>query len=385
MDGYDSRSLREKAEQALTSDRTADLPKDIDSVIHDLRVHQIELEMQNEELRSARDSLENARDEYAALYNQSPVAYVSLDANGLIIRSNHTFLQMLGRENELPRAAVLADLLDDESRAVFLGRFGAMYRHPEGKTIDLEFIVGENRISGRLSARRDLAGTILLAAIVNITEQKKAEGRIVALLDEKKLLLKEVHHRIRNNMNVAAAILSVQAARLSDSMAAQALEDARNRILSMMLVYDRLYHSEDFRSTPANTYLSQLLEEIAVQFEMASYVTIQRQIDDIWMDYSVLVPLGIIINELISNAFKHAFGSGVSGHIMVRMDRTGDGRAVLEVADDGPGLTEGFDINTATGFGFFLVRSFASQIAGQLEYRYDRGAVFRLTFDPATH
>lgn len=151
--------LRAIAEATLAN-ATIEVPAmtDVEAkrLIHDLRVHQIELEMQNEELRASRNELELARDDYARLYNQSPIGYISLDKNGMVSKANQTFLDMVGANSSIKNRP-FADFLVDQSADIFMGRFGAFFRQPEGKTMDLVMRGPDRTIVARLSARREKA------------------------------------------------------------------------------------------------------------------------------------------------------------------------------------------------------------------------------------
>ncbi len=491
--GYDA-TLRERAEAALSKEpeaKTSLSPEAIQSLIHDLRVHQIELEMQNDELRSSRNALEKARDEYALLYNRSPVGYFSLDSSGIIRRANQTFLDMLG-EGYAPIGKSLAALLRGPDRDIFLGRFGALFRRPEDKQLDLtidrpgsplslrltlarqegakELLVAASDISEQLKGQEalrqaellwsetfqamsdgvwilDLEGRVLrynaaserivgkpgerlvgchcfnimhesdhrmencpylrmldsggheaqifktgerwfevsvdplrdnrerligsVHIIKDITARKEIEADLGKLLEEKKLLLKEVHHRIKNNMNVIASLLSLQAANMEDGPAGAALEEARSRVLSMMLIYDKLYRSDDFMLVSSSEYLATLIGEIGQQFKGSDGVRLEHELEDFPLDSAKLFPLGIILNELVTNAFKYAFDGVGSGAIRIALTRT-EGKACLSVHDDGKGLPSSLDLRSSPGFGFMLVRGLVEQLGGSLRLPTDK-------------
>jgi len=363
-----SDDLRMRAEAAL-SNASIDVPAmnedDAKKLIHDLRVHQIELEMQNEELRASRNDLELARDDFAGLYNQSPIGYVSLDKNGMVSKANQTFLDMAGARGHIKNHP-FAEYLFNDSKEIFMGRFGALFRQPEGKTMDLVLRGPEHGTVVRLSARRETGGESLLVAVIDISEQAKAEAKINALLEEKQLLLREVHHRIKNNMNVAMSLLSIQSGNMEDPAAAAAIDDARGRMMSMLLIYEKLYRSDNFMQVSTREYLSDLLDMIRQQFGL-SHVTLDRDLDDFQMDSSTLFPLGIILNELITNAFKHAFPSSKAGRIDVKLRFENDETATLSIVDDGKGLASGTALKDSKGFGSLLVRSLVEQIHGSMD------------------
>jgi len=382
MTADEFQELRNRAEAALAT--KADLnnelnAKDTQTLIHDLQVHQIELEMQNDELRTSRNELELARDGFARLYNQSPVGYISLDESGLIHKANQTFLDLFGMREDEVKGSPFSECLLPEDRDIFLGRFSAIFRQPAAKSIDLRLKSRNGYRDVRLSAAREDKGKTLLVIVTDITERKLADDKIEALLEEKKLLLREVHHRIKNNLNVATSLLTIQADRIENPEGKAALENARGRMMSMMLIYDRLYRSGDFRHISAAEYISQLLDALSEQFA-SPLIRVERQLEDFLMDSNTLSPLGIILNELITNAYKYAFPSGRSGTISVRLSLKANGMAELMIADDGRGLPESFDENNSKGFGLFLIRALVDQIEGTLSLVRDKGTGFVILF-----
>jgi PAS domain S-box-containing protein len=148
----------------------------------------------------------------------------------------------------------------------------------------------------------------------DITASKKSEKKVQELLLEKELILKEVHHRIKNNMHVIASLLTLQASKLNDIESIKSLQDAISRIHSMGTLYDKLYKSEIYQSVSIRDYLSQLIDEVMEIFSQVIEIKIEKQIDDIKLDPKILFPVGIIINELITNTMKYAFNGQNSGY-----------------------------------------------------------------------
>ena len=225
------------------------------------------------------------------------------------------------------------------------------------------------------------------------TERKKAEERLVVVLREsdilrekaerlnreKELLLKEVHHRIKNNMSAVMSILSLQVRTLTDSAAIEAINGAKNRVQSMMVLYDRLYRSDDFKNLSTREYIPLLVEEIVDIFVSDGAVTVEMEIDDIVLPAKKLIPLGILINELISNAIKHAFNGRRGGRIGISlMMRNGRIRVVIE--DNGTGIPEGITPADSTGFGLQLVSLLVQQLSGEITIDREKGTKFVLEF-----
>lgn len=214
----------------------------------------------------------------------------------------------------------------------------------------------------------------------HIIERKRSEEAVRKLLSEKELLLREVHHRIKNNMSTVMGMLSLQADALHDPSCASSLADARSRIQSMMVLYDRLYRSSDFRAISTEEYIAPLIDEIIGNFPDHGSVRIEKRIDDRVLDAKTLSPVGIILNELITNAMKHAFTGRKEGLIGVAFSFR-DGHATLDIYDDGVGIPEDFDIKTSTGFGMQLVDMLTEQLGGTLRVERRQGTRFIIEFD----
>ncbi|HQO03214.1 MAG TPA: PAS domain S-box protein [Spirochaetota bacterium] len=213
----------------------------------------------------------------------------------------------------------------------------------------------------------------------DITESKLSEERIKTLLTEKDILLSEVHHRIKNNMSVMTSILSLQIKTMKDPSDAAALQDAISRMQSMGLLYDRLFRSENMNSMPVKDYLVPLTEEIVNLFHTISSVTIEYSIDDFILGVKVLSPLGIIINELITNAMKYAFTGMERGILSISALKKGK-VVTITVGDNGCGIPVSVDFNNSSGFGITLVGLLAQQIGGTATIERNGGTRFIIEF-----
>ena len=204
----------------------------------------------------------------------------------------------------------------------------------------------------------------------DITSRKHADDLIKSLLDEKEMILKEVHHRIKNNMNTIQAILTLQAGTLTEPSAIEALEDAGSRVRSMMVLYDKLYRSSDFGSVSMKEYLPALVGEILDNFPKTCLIELKMEVADIELSTKSLQPLGIIVNELLTNIMKYAFKGRANGTITVSIAQQGTVIHV-EIGDDGVGLPEGIDFKKPPGFGMVLINGLTQQLKGSI--RIDRG------------
>lgn len=213
----------------------------------------------------------------------------------------------------------------------------------------------------------------------DITSSKLDEEKIKSLLAEKELMLKEVHHRIKNNMNTVASLMALQEDSLKDQPAASAaLKDARSRVISMMMLYDKLYRSDNFQQTSFDEYVSPLLEEIINNFPNRDIARIEKNISDFMIDAKKISPLGLIINELLTNIMKYAFTGRQSGLIKISASAR-DGRAMISVGDDGVGMAESIDLASSSGFGLQLVEMLTDQIGGSM--KIERGGGTKFTFE----
>ena len=212
-----------------------------------------------------------------------------------------------------------------------------------------------------------------------ITERKLADEKIKTLLAEKELILKEVHHRIKNNMSAIAGLMSLQASALEDPAAIAALEDARSRVLSMMVLYDKLYCADNFDNLSFGEYLSSLVDEIIENFPNKEIVKVEKNIVDFPLDAKRISNLGLIINELITNIMKYAFTGRQSGIITLSAAAV-DNRIKISIQDNGIGMPESIDIDNSIGFGLQLVDMMSKSLNGTIKIERNNGTKFILEF-----
>lgn len=227
-----------------------------------------------------------------------------------------------------------------------------------------------------------LIGLVIIRRIIskNMLERKKSDKQIVSLLKEKEILLKEVHHRIKNNMNTIKGILFLQADSLKDSSAIAALHDAERRVESMMVLYDKLYLSDNFTDISIKKYLPVLVEEIVRNFPNSEKVKIEDHVDNFIIEAEKLFPLGIVVNEIITNMMKYAFEGRESGVIRLTA-LLNNNHVTIEIRDNGIGIPESINIKNSSGFGMQLVVMLLEQIAGTIRIERVDGTRFVLEFD----
>lgn len=213
-----------------------------------------------------------------------------------------------------------------------------------------------------------------------MTERRRAEDHLRASLQEKEVLLKEIHHRVKNNMQIISTLLSLQLKYCKDQKPAQLFQDCQNRIRSMALIHESLYSTEDL----ANIHFRQYLEKLSSRL-LASYGANAQNLkitvtgNDVKLAINQAVPCGLIANELIVNSLKHAFLEKQEGEIQVSIAEN-DGQRVLEVRDNGAGLGSDFDLENPTTFGWVMVKNLAKQLGGEFKATSNGGTSCKVLF-----
>lgn len=227
----------------------------------------------------------------------------------------------------------------------------------------------------------------LKAANLRLENEISRRGQVAAelrqSLREKEVLLREIHHRVKNNMQVISSVLNLQADKTMDEAAKDIFREGQNRIRSMALIHEQLYRSNSLTSINFTEYTYDLTRHLIGLYE-ASVKGIQLQIkaEDIQMDIDSAITCGLILNELVSNALKHAFPNGEGGSITIEVQAREDNQYMLMVCDDGIGLPADLDLNYTTTLGLRLVNSLVQQLAGTSQFHRDSGTVFTLSFTP---
>jgi len=217
----------------------------------------------------------------------------------------------------------------------------------------------------------------VLGVAVEVTRNWNVEQELEKLVEEKELVLKEVHHRIKNNMNNMVMMLTIQAETLTDTMAVAALYDARSRIQTMMVIYDKLYRSSDFLNISIKDYLISLIKEVKKTFPNHERINVHLKVKDVKMDSRKLFQVGIILNELFTNAMKYAYDEDQRGSIVVEVNEFED-MIELVVQDFGKGLPPCEEDKPPEGFGLELVNMLAVQIGGALTIERGNGVRFEV-------
>ncbi len=506
-------NLRNLAEEIAENEIQIDqaLPFDEpDKLVQELRVHQIELEMQNDELRRTQEELEISRAKYFDLYDLAPIGYFTASKQGLITELNLRGAELLGSDRKTIVKQPFTDFIAAEDQDIYYLRrknlletgepqtfelrmqrrdasffwarleisasvekatcetihriiisditerklaeearlnearyysilegqtelicrylpngklsfansaYARYYKKDQAELINKNFIphIPEPDLSTILKKIKEItkdnptveythrillspsnetrwqrwtqqgifspAGQLIEYQAVgfDITNHQLAEEKVKDLLQEKELLLKEVHHRIKNNMNAVAGFMFLQAMTLKDPIAIAALKDAKSRVLSMMLLYDKLYVSDYFKEIPFKEYFSTLIDQIVAEFPNKDKIKIEKNIDNFALDTKKSSELGIIVNEILTNIMKYAFTGHENGLIAIAATAN-DNRATVTISDNGIGIPESVDITNPNGFGLMLVKTMIRQLHGTIKVERNNGTKFILEF-----
>jgi len=217
----------------------------------------------------------------------------------------------------------------------------------------------------------------------DITERKRAEEKIEASLKEKEVLLKEIHHRVKNNLQVISGLLLLQSRDMTDTRTVEMLKEFQNRIKSMAIVHEKLYRSKDLARVDFGEYVRTVAADLLRSYEADSEaVTVEMSVEDSMLDIDTAIPCGLILNELLSNALKHAFPGSRRGRVRIDFRCEEAKTFVLTVSDNGVGLPEDVDIRTASTLGLQLVSTLTDQLRGTVELDRRGGTACTISFKP---
>ncbi len=215
----------------------------------------------------------------------------------------------------------------------------------------------------------------------DIAERRRAQTEILAALKEKETLLKEVHHRVKNNLQVISSILNLQSENIQDPLSREIFREAQNRVRSMSLIHEKIYQSKNLARIDFGKYIQSLAAYLFRSYSSnAVGISLETSVEALYLDVDTAVPCGLILNELISNALKHAFPDGRTGKISIKLQSDGTRFNILTVSDNGIGLPRDMDFTNSPSLGMQLVHSLVGQLDGTIETNLQEGTEFRITF-----
>lgn len=332
-------------------------------------------------------ALRESEERFRSAFDYAAIGMALVATNGKWMKVNRSLCEIVGYPEKEFRSLYFHSLTHPEDveehqarvRSLLAGKTGAFqmeerYLHKSGSVVWVFLSV---------SLLRDGKGNPLyfIAQIQNITERKRADEQVKTSLREKEVLLKEIHHRVKNNLQVISSLLRLQSGYVKDENAKELFRESQNRVRSMALIHQKLYQSQDLARIDFNEYLLSLLAMLFRSYGTHSgTVNLETHVDPVFLDIDTAIPVGLLVNELVSNSLKYAFPENRAGAIRIDFHSAGNGEFVLALRDDGVGLPGEFDLDKVPTLGLRLVKILTSQLGGTLTFHRNGGTEFTVTF-----
>jgi two-component sensor histidine kinase len=213
-----------------------------------------------------------------------------------------------------------------------------------------------------------------------VAGHRRTEERLHAALQEKEMLLREVHHRVKNNLQIIASLLDLQADTLRDPQLHAAVEDSQQRIQAMALIHESLYQGPELARVNATDYLRRLSQRLFDAYGAAERITLRLDTEEVRLEVNSAIPCGLILNELLSNALKYAFPDRQAGEIHIALRQTSANTCVLVVRDTGVGFPEGLNFRHTDSLGWQLICVLTEQLEGSIALQRDGGTTVTISF-----
>ncbi|NGP88211.1 PAS domain S-box protein [Fodinibius halophilus] len=335
------------------------------------------------EQKKAKEKIRRHEEMFHKLFLNAPSAMVMVDSENRVKMTNQSFEKLFGFKEE--------ELLGRDIDAIIV---------PEGDS-EVPRFPGKRFVEGRFFedviryTKGGEAKDILLAAIpvildgepiagfgiyIDMTERKENERKLQQSVKEKQVLLEEIHHRVKNNLAIISGFLQLQAFEIEDTKTKEVLSDSQLRIQSIAIVHEMLYQSDDFADISFETYVKRLIKTVEQTLPLDyQHIDIEISAPDVALDINQAIPCAILINELVTNAYKHAFKGRKTGKIWISLEQNAD-LINLEVRDDGVGLPDDFNISDQNSIGMNLIQTLTQQLDGNLSVDSKDGSSFKVCF-----
>nr|WP_255429548.1 histidine kinase dimerization/phosphoacceptor domain -containing protein [Ramlibacter albus] len=313
---------------------------------------------------------------FRGLLETAPDAIVIADARGRMVLVNAQAEKMFGHERE----ALLGESINQLLPQLVAAERGMAGTYPAmGTSLQVQ---GRRRDGGEfpadvlLSPMEAEEGLLVSAAVRDITRAKEIEQQMRSSLREKEALLQEIHHRVKNNLQIIASMLSLQSGYIRDEVLLEHFQESQGRIRSMALIHEKLYQSETLARIDLTDYIRGLGDILMRTYTGNPHVALELDLEQVSVSIDTAVPVGLQLNELVTNALKYAFPQGRSGTLRVALRCESPGAYLLRVQDDGVGFAPGFDFGTVATLGLRLVRMFARQLRAAVDVQSRPGLTY---------
>lgn len=331
------------------------------------------------ERRNTQEALQKTNEQLQAVLDAVPGFVSWIDANLRYLGVNEHLAHSLNLSPQEIVGKSVGFLTGNTELFEFLESFFAGENKTSSRIIPVP--IGEELSSYLMIAQKYEQGSACVLVGIDISDRQKAEEKLKASLKEKEVLLKEIHHRVKNNLYVVSSLLELQMSTIHDPQIAQLFQDSQNRIYSMALIHEKLYRSSNLAIINFSEYIEDLVTHFFDSYNVnANYIDLELQIEQISINIETATPCGLILNELLSNAMKHAFPDDREGIVSVECYQDENQQIHLIIRDNGVGFSENFDFRETDSMGFQVICTLTEQLDGTLELNQDQGTEFHLTF-----
>jgi len=331
-----------------------------------------------------------SEDSFRRVVEWAPSAMVMIDRDGIMVLVNAQTEQMFNYSREALIGQSVEILVPERFRHHHVqfrsGFFGNPQPRPMGIGRDLAGCRSDGSefpIEIGLNPLDTEAGGMVLASIIDITERLRVQQHLEEALREKTVLLNEVHHRVKNNLQVITSLLNLQADHATDPVSREILTESCGRVKAMALTHQLLYEHKDFSRIDLGDYLHRLVQSIRASYRAADgriTLRLEPAQESVHLDLERAIPCGLLVNELVTNSFKHAFPGERRGEIVIELTEDINGQINLSVADNGIGLPSETELAQGSSLGLQLVPLFIEQLHGALVIERENGTCFSVAF-----
>lgn len=310
--------------------------------------------------------LESITDAFFALNGEWQFTYLNPKAEQIL---EQTQAELLGKNiwDEFPQA--VGSIFDQE------------YHRAISEQVSIAFEGFYQPLNNWLEVRTYPTRDGLAVYFRDITERKRANDRIQTSLQEKETLLKEIHHRVKNNLQIISSLLRLQSRQIQDPQVLELFKDSQNRVQAMALIHELLYKSPNLAQIEFQHYIQNLVGNLCRSYDAYTQgITVRINVEQVYLTIDTAIPCGLIINELVSNSLKHAFPQHQGGEICISFRASNKGQFILSVSDNGVGMGSDFDFRNTRSLGLQLVCRLTKQLEGSIELNHRQAAEFKIVF-----
>ena len=322
---------------------------------------------------------------FEQIYKSTPEAILILDENNIVIDSNPSFEKLfLFKNHEIKgrfmEENIVPEHFQDESKEMF-DKIGS------GENVQKESIRTKRDgrpvnvlITGcRIKLSENRYGSYLI--YIDISKHKRSEDQMRSSLVEKEVLIREIHHRVKNNLQIISSLLHIQSSKITSEEMVSMFTNCQNRVKSIALIHEKLYQTNSFTRVDFGSYTKNLVYYLFRMFDVKSdKVTLKLNVENVFLPMDTAIPCGLIINELVTNSLKHAFSDERRGEIVIETVYHSNNKFTLTIKDNGKGIPEDVDYYNSRTVGFNLINSLVRQLGGNLVINRSEGTEFKITF-----